>query len=182
MAFTSSELRKLDLMPNTGVSSYQSRAQSVAAMKARQAAKIREIADALKLAGFLTVEAQANALKLGRSTAWTILKAHHKASGLSAKIINRILEVRGLPPPVRAKILEYVEEKAAGRYGHSEKLRQKFMTALSAKQVGRNGYSWIKTASPADPPDVASVKSYPRQNLITGKVKAVNARRNRKVT
>ena len=62
---------------------------------------------------------QANALGLSRSTTWTILKGRHKASGLSADIINRMLAAPRLPPLVRAKVLEYVEEKTAGRYGHS---------------------------------------------------------------
>src|SRR5262245_8224584 len=103
-------------------------------MKARQSAKIREIADALISEGFFTLDAQARALGLGRSTTWTILKANHKSTGLSAKIIDRIL-VRQLPPRVRAKILEYVEEKAIGCYGHSERLRRKFITLLLAKRV-----------------------------------------------
>jgi hypothetical protein len=40
-----------------------------------------------------------------------------------------------LPVPVRAKILEYVEEKAAGYYGDSEKLRRKFVVRLLAKRL-----------------------------------------------
>src|SRR6266478_9905874 len=57
-----------------------------ARMKARQSLKIRELAEALKSAGFLTLDEQAKALGLSRSTAWTIRKASHKASGLSASI------------------------------------------------------------------------------------------------
>jgi hypothetical protein len=62
-----------------------------ARMKARQSSKIRELAEALKSAGFLTLDEQAKALGLSRSTAWTIRRASHKASGLSASIINRPL-------------------------------------------------------------------------------------------
>jgi len=109
--------------------------QTVAKMKARQSAKIREIANALVVAGFHTLDAQARILNVSRSTAWTILKSSHKASGLSAKIVNRILSVRRLPPLVRKAVLEYVEEKASGRYGHSAKLRRRFITALSARRV-----------------------------------------------
>jgi hypothetical protein len=109
--------------------------QTVARMKARQSAKIREIANALVVAGFDTLDAQARILNISRSTAWTILKSSHKASGLSAKIVNRILSVRRLPPLVRKAVLEYVEEKASGRYGHSAKLRRRFITALSARRV-----------------------------------------------
>jgi hypothetical protein len=109
--------------------------QTVAKMKARQSAKIRDIANILAANGFHTLDAQARILGIGRSTAWTILKSNHKGSGLSAKIINRILSVRQLPPLVRKTILEYVEEKASGRYGHSAKLRRKFITALSARRI-----------------------------------------------
>ena len=59
--------------------------------RARQSSKIRELAEAVKSAGFLTLDEQAKALGLSRSTAWTIRKASHKASGLSASIINRML-------------------------------------------------------------------------------------------
>lgn len=109
--------------------------QTVAKMKARQSAKIRDIANALVTAGFDTLDAQARILGIGRSTAWTILQGNHKGSGLSAKIVNRILSVRPLPPLVRKTILEYVEEKASGRYGHSAKLRRRFITALSARRI-----------------------------------------------
>src|SRR5262244_674676 len=49
-----------------------------ARMKARQSSKIRELAEAVKSAGFLTLDEQAQALGLSRSTAWTIGKASHK--------------------------------------------------------------------------------------------------------
>src|SRR5262245_52910002 len=109
--------------------------QSAARLKARQAAKIREISSALSSAGFVTLDAQAKLLGLGRSTAWTILRSNHKGSGLSAKTIDRLLSVRQLPMAVRATILEYVEEKASGRYGHSGRVRRKFITALSTLRV-----------------------------------------------
>ena len=110
------------------------RPESTAGVKGRQSAKIREIADALISEGFRTLDAQAKALGLSRSTTWTILKGNHKSTGLSAKTINRLLLQR-LPPLVRAKILVYVEEKASGRYGHSAKIRRKFITALSTKRI-----------------------------------------------
>jgi hypothetical protein len=97
--------------------------------RARQSSKIKELAEAVKSAGFLTLDEQAKALGLSRSTAWTILKASHKASGLSASIINRMLAAPELPPLVRTKILEYVEEKAAGLYGGSRSQRRKFAAA-----------------------------------------------------
>jgi hypothetical protein len=106
-----------------------------ARMKARQSSKIRELAEAVKSAGFLTLDEQAKALGLPRSTAWTIRKASHKASGLSASIINRMLAAPELPPLARTKILEYVEEKAAGLYGGSPKQRRKFAARLSIEKL-----------------------------------------------
>ena len=43
-----------------------------ARMKARQSSKIRELAEAVKSAGFLALDEQAKALGLSRSTAWTV--------------------------------------------------------------------------------------------------------------
>ena len=106
-----------------------------ARMKARQSSKIRELAEAVKSAGFLTLDEQAKALGLSRSTAWTIRKASHKASGLSASIINRMLAAPELPPLARTKILEYVEEKAAGLYGGSRSQRRKFAARLSIEKL-----------------------------------------------
>src|SRR6266702_5930266 len=103
--------------------------------RARQSSKIRELAEAVKSAGFLTLEEQAKALGLSRSTAWTIRKASHKASGLSASIINRMLAEPELPPLARTKILEYVEEKAAGLYGGSPSQRRKFAARLSIEKL-----------------------------------------------
>jgi hypothetical protein len=106
-----------------------------ARMKARQFSKIRELAEAVESAGFLTLDEQAKALGLPRSTAWTIRKAIHKASGLSASIINRMLAAPELPALARTKILEYVEEKAAGLYGGSRGQRRKFAVRLSIEKL-----------------------------------------------
>jgi hypothetical protein len=105
-----------------------------ARMKARQFSKIRELVEAVKSAGFLALDDQARALGLSRSTAWTIRKASHKASGLSASIINRMLAAPELPPLARTKILEYVEEKAAGLYGDSRSQRRRFAARLSIEK------------------------------------------------
>src|SRR5262249_38627215 len=103
--------------------------------RARQFSKISELAEAVKSAGFLTLDEQAKALGLPRSTAWTIRKASHKASGLSASIINRMLAAPELPPLARTKILECVEEKAAGIYGGSRSQRRKFAAQLSIEKL-----------------------------------------------
>jgi hypothetical protein len=103
--------------------------------KARQFSKIGELVEAVKSAGLLTLDEQAKALGLSRSTAWTIRKASHKASGLSASIINRMLAAPELPPLARTKILEYVEEKAAGLYGGCRSQRRKFAARLSIEKL-----------------------------------------------
>src|SRR5215813_12479599 len=59
--------------------------------KERQVCKIKELAHALELAGFISLDDQAKALGLSRSTTWTILNAKHKNYGLSAIVIKRVL-------------------------------------------------------------------------------------------
>ena len=93
--------------------------------------KIREIAEALLKAGYSTVDAQAKILGVPRSTAWTILSGHHKASGLSVRIIQAMLNSPDLPALVRAKILEYVADKAAGRFGTNSVRRRRFRARMS---------------------------------------------------
>ena len=99
-------------------------------MKARQSAKIQELGQALIDAGFRTLDEQADAFGLARSTAWTILKARHKSSGLSAMIIKRMLDSSRLPPRARSVIVEYLEEKSFGLYGGSRRQQQQFAVRL----------------------------------------------------
>jgi hypothetical protein len=105
--------------------------------KTRQSYAIRQLSNALAEAGFVTVDEQAKVLGLCRSTMWTIAKSNHKGSGLSATIINRALAAPHLPALVRAKILAYVEEKAAGRYGHGKTQRRKFIAQLSIDETAQ---------------------------------------------
>jgi hypothetical protein len=99
-------------------------------MKDRQSQKIRQIRDALIAAGFLTLDEQAKVLGLSRSTTWTVLRGNHKGSGLSVGLINRMLAATQLPSLARATIEEYVEEKAAGLYGHGTIQRSRFIARL----------------------------------------------------
>ena len=103
---------------------------TAADVKARQSAKIREFGQALIDAGLRTLDAQAKALSLSRSTAWTVLKARHKSSGLSAAIIERMLASPQLPPRARTVLVEYVEEKSFGVYGGSRRQNQLFAVRL----------------------------------------------------
>jgi hypothetical protein len=102
-------------------------------VKERQSFKIKELSDALVKAGLLSLDEQATALGLSRSTTWTILTAKHKNYGLSGAIINRILQKSKLDPCVRAKLIEYVREKLAGYYGHNKNQLRRFKESLSAR-------------------------------------------------
>jgi hypothetical protein len=108
--------------------------ESVKEMKARQNSKIKKIRELLRSAGLLHLDDQADALGLCRSTTWTILQGNHKASGLSSALINRMLSAPQLPESVRAHIIEYVEEKSAGLYGHNEKRLRKFRALTRGQQ------------------------------------------------
>jgi hypothetical protein len=113
-------------------------------MRARQSSKIRELGDALIAEGYLTLNEQARALGLGLSTTWTILKRTYKTSGLSAGIINRMLAAPRLPALVRARILEYIDEKTAGLYGHSNTQLRRFAIRLTVKPANRTRPSGTK--------------------------------------
>jgi hypothetical protein len=91
---------------------------------------------ALITTGFISLDAQAKVLGLPRSTAWRILSAEHKGTGISARIICRMLSSEPLPPLVRAKIIEYANEKAAGIYGGSETKHRKFTSKLALYGLG----------------------------------------------
>jgi len=119
-------------------------------MKARQSSKIRELGDALIVEGYLTLDEQAKALGLGRSTTWTLLKGNHKTSGLSAGVINRMLAAPQLPALVQAKILEYIDEKIASFYGHNNTQLRRFTARLSIKPANRTRRSGTK-ADKGDP-------------------------------
>jgi hypothetical protein len=101
-----------------------------AVMRAQHASKIHQLRSALEAAGFQGLDEQAKALGLSRSTTWTIIAGKHKASGLSATIIKRMLQNPELPPVVRTIIVEYVTEKATGRYGHSKTQLRRFSARL----------------------------------------------------
>jgi hypothetical protein len=110
-------------------------------MNSHHSSKIRAIGDALIAAGFVSLDKQATTLGLSRSTTWTILRGNHKTSGLSVAIINRMLNAPRLPPVVRAAILDYVDGKVAGSYGHSKRQLHQF-----AARVGTREFPTVETA------------------------------------
>src|SRR5262245_50293930 len=91
--------------------------------KARQTSKLAEIRDALIVDGYDTAAKQARVLGVCRSTAWALLN-RDKRAGPKPVIIKRILASPNLPPATRQKIEQYLKEKIAGRYGHSEESRR----------------------------------------------------------
>jgi hypothetical protein len=92
---------------------------NIAESKLRQNVRIYDLGATLVESGFITLDEQSTALGLPRSTTWTIVSGNHKASGLSAAIIIRLLSAPHLPALVRIKLLTYVDEKLAGLYGHN---------------------------------------------------------------
>jgi predicted DNA-binding transcriptional regulator AlpA len=97
----------------------------------QQRLKIEEIGTTLAECGFVALDEQAYVLGLSRSTAWTVLRAMHKNSGLSAMTINRMLATGRLPPRVRQKLLEYIAAKMSGAYGDQEHRLKAFASRIS---------------------------------------------------
>ena len=73
---------------------------------------IEDICRTLRSAGYTSLDRQAKALGLHRSTAWTIVKNKHKVGRLSKKTVNRILLNPKTPPAVRAIVWEYVTKRS----------------------------------------------------------------------
>ena len=74
--------------------------------------KIQDISNALIEAGFHSLDKQARALGVCRSTAWTIVRFKHKLDRLSAKTTRQMLSNPTLPPTVRLVIERYVLERS----------------------------------------------------------------------
>src|ERR1700738_5124220 len=106
-------------------------AASIKHMKERQLSKIREVAEALVTSGFVLLDDQAKVLGVPRSTAWVILHGRYKKSGLTPKVVERMLSSQELPPLVRSKIIEYGEEKASGLYGQTTPQTHRFFSELA---------------------------------------------------
>jgi hypothetical protein len=106
-------------------------------LKLRQRFKIAEIRLALIETGHVALDEQATAIGLSRSTAWSVLHPRHKSSGLSARTISRILRSPRLPSVVHQRMLEYMQEKSEGQYGHTERRRRQFAECLLAELAER---------------------------------------------
>jgi hypothetical protein len=69
------------------------------------------ISQALIASGYVSLDEQAKALGVNRSTAWVIINNKHKLGRLSAKTIDRILSNPQTPPSVRMLVRQYVDKR-----------------------------------------------------------------------
>jgi len=74
--------------------------------------RLSDIGDALTAAGYATLDEQAKALGVNRSTAWYIVNGKNKRDRLSKKTTQRILTNPDTPPSVRAIIQQYLAERS----------------------------------------------------------------------
>jgi hypothetical protein len=74
----------------------------------RRRNSIRQIVDALVAAGYQSLDNQAKALGVHRSTAWTIISTRHKVGPLNAKTTTRILTNPETPESIRALVRNYL--------------------------------------------------------------------------
>ena len=73
--------------------------------------ELGRISEALISSGYTSLDRQAKALGLHRTTTWTIIKNKHKLGRLSSKTIERIIANPETPPLVRSAIQDYIAEK-----------------------------------------------------------------------
>lgn len=109
--------------------------------KKKQASKLAEIHQILIAAGFDTAAKQAAALHLSRSTAWAFLHLNKRA-GPSSVLLKRLLASK-IPPRVREKIYEYIEEKRLGLYGHHERICKEF--GAKFQMNNRRAKPWVSS-------------------------------------
>jgi hypothetical protein len=102
--------------------------------KELQLAKIAELGETLIATGYLRLDKQATVLGLSRSTTWTITRAQHKNTGLSAAVIKRMLAQPQLPALLRVKIAEYIDQKSAGVYGHNPAQMRRFVAHIRSSR------------------------------------------------
>jgi hypothetical protein len=114
---------------------------AIANMKARQVAKIGELRESLVGEGFDTFSNQATVLGLGRSTAWSVLRADYKQSGVTAGVIKRMLAYPNLPVRARHVLEQYVHETLLGTYGHNPVRLKSFRKQLGLRERPRHTFS-----------------------------------------
>ena len=98
----------------------------------QQLLKIEEIVTTLAACGFVALDRQAYVLGSSRGAPLGQLsRGTHKASGLLATTINRMLATDHLPQRVRLKLLEYIAEKMSGAYGDQGHRLKAFASKIS---------------------------------------------------
>src|SRR5262245_15267532 len=95
--------------------------------------ELERISEALISCGYTSLDEQAKALGVSRSTAWTITKNKHKLGRLSARTINRILLNPQTPANVRQVIQQYIAKRCAVIQG---KRKLRLMSSLSRTNGG----------------------------------------------
>ena len=74
--------------------------------------RLQDIGDALVAAGYTSLDEQAKALGVTRSTARNIVNGKNKLDRLARKTTKRILADPETPPSVRAIIRQYLAERS----------------------------------------------------------------------
>jgi plasmid maintenance system antidote protein VapI len=90
--------------------------------------ELGRISQALISSGYTSLDEQARALGVHRSTAWMIIKNKHKLGRLSAKTIDRILGNPQTPLAVRMVVQQYVTKRS----------ERKLRPASSSKALSEN--------------------------------------------
>ena len=90
--------------------------------------ELGRISQALISSGYTSLDEQARALGVHRSTAWMIIKNKHKLGRLSAKTIDRILGNPKTPLAVRMVVQQYVAKRS----------ERKLRPASSSKTLSEN--------------------------------------------
>src|SRR6185503_15933967 len=121
---------KRSYITHTGPQRATSSALALKKAQAKQASRIIELRQALIDAGYRTLDRQAMALGLCRSTTWTVLRGNYKGPGLRAALVARMWGSPKLPPTARTVLANYVTEKSQGAYGHKEDQRERFIDQL----------------------------------------------------
>jgi hypothetical protein len=100
--------------------------------------RIQHIADALIASGYTSLDEQARALGINRSTTWTIVKTKHKLDRLSEKTTRCILANPELPAPVRAVMQQYLTERSAP-WGRASPRVTRSLTSRHRQVIAKRG-------------------------------------------
>lgn len=90
--------------------------------------ELGRISEALISSGYTSLDKQAKALGVHRSTAWVIIKNKHKLGRLSAKTVYRILGNPQTPPAVRTVVQQYMSKRS----------KRKLRLGSSLKELSQN--------------------------------------------